>query len=161
MCRRQKRRPPPERGRRFINSLQGSLVGTALSRRRILKSLFMPSGTNRPRLLPGTPGSRPPRRGPRLPRRRLPRLPPHRRRRLPSPRRPRPKRRSLTIPRRWSPRRDAPADIPEAPVPQGDLPQTGSVRQSDARGLGAVALSMSAALFAGGILLRRKEKNGG
>lgn len=56
---------------------------------------------------------------------------------------------------------DAPADIPEAPVPQGDLPQTGSVRQSDARGLGAVALSMSAALFAGGILLRRKEKNGG
>ena len=56
---------------------------------------------------------------------------------------------------------DAPADIPEAPVPQGDLPQTGSVRQSDARGLGAVALSMSVALFAGGILLRRKEKNGG
>lgn len=85
MCRRQKRRPPPERGRRFINSLQGSLVGTALSRRRILKSLFMPSGTNRPRLLPGTPWEPTPTPRPTPAATPTPRLPPHRRRRLPSP----------------------------------------------------------------------------
>lgn len=74
---------------------------------------------------------------------------------------PRPTPAATPTPAPLEPAPDAPADIPEAPVPQGDLPQTGSVRQSDARGLGAVALSMSAALFAGGILLRRKEKNGG